>query len=344
MSKGLKRFFIICAIVVGSGIVLSLAGFLAGGLNFLDKMNERYTWLRAGHANMEYIDISDAGAFDSISVKGGIDVTVAGSTETGSRGISYDKNVGAPEYSVKDGVLTVDASKLNDGVVVNLSSDDDTPELVISVPDETMKKLDVISDYGDVDVSRVKLDEMAISTENGDIDLQDVDCSSVTLASDYGDIDLEKVTSDKLTASTQNGDMDMSSVTCAGITLTSEYGDIEGENIRSSGLSVKSQLGDVDLQGEFSGTTEVYLACGDLDMSTSLARDLYTIDAQTKSGETSIGSGRHGSDKHDSDDHDSDKHDSERYESHEGRISTGSGQNILKIVNDLGDIDISFGK
>lgn len=338
MSKGLKRFFIICAIVVGAGILFALVGFLTGGLNFLDKMNERYTWLRAGHADMEYIDISDAGAFDSISVKGGIDVTVAGSTETGSRGISYDKNVGAPEYSVKDGVLTVDASKLNDGVVVNLSSDDDTPELVISVPDETMKKLDVTSDYGDVDVSRVRLDEMAVSTENGDIDLQDVSSNSVTLASDYGDIDLEKVTVDKLTASTQNGDMDMSSVTCGSISLTSEYGDIEGENIRSSGLSVKSQQGDVDLQGEFSGTTEVYLACGDLELSTSLARDLYTLDAKAESGEIGIGSGRH-----DWDD-DDDEHDSGSHESHEGRISTGSGQNILKIVNDLGDIDISFGK
>lgn len=339
MSKGLKRFFIVCAIVVGSGIVLSLAGFLAGGLNFLDKMNERYTWLRAGHADMEYIDISDAGAFDSISVKGGIDVTVAGSTETGSRGISYDKNVGAPEYSVKDGVLTVDASKLNDGVVVNLSADDDTPELVISVPDETMKKLDVTSDYGDVDVSRVKMEEMAVSTENGDIDLQDVDCSSATLATDYGDIDLEKATFDNLTASTQNGDMDMSSLTCGSIALTSEYGDIEGENIKSSACSVKSQMGDVDLQGEFSGTTEVYLACGDLDMSTSLSRDLYTIDAQAKSGELGIGSGRHDWD----DEEDDDERHSQR-ESHEGRISTGSGQNILKIVNDLGDIDISFGK
>lgn len=69
MSKGLKRFFIICAIVVGAGILFSLAGFLTGGLNFLDRMSERYTWLRAGHADMEYIDISDAGAFDSVSVK-----------------------------------------------------------------------------------------------------------------------------------------------------------------------------------------------------------------------------------------------------------------------------------
>lgn len=339
MSKGLKRFFIICAIVVGAGILFSLAGFLTGGLNFLDKMSERYTWLRAGHADMEYINISDAGEFDSISVKGGIDVTVAGSTETGSRGIRYDRNVGVPEYSVKGGVLTVDASKLNDGVVVNLSSDDDTPEIVISVPDERMKKLDVTSDYGDVDVSRVTLEEMSITTEDGDIDLHDVDCSSMTLASDYGDIDLEKVTSDKITASTQDGDIDMNNVTCGSTVLTSGYGNIEGENIKSSGLSVKSQQGDVDLQGEFSGTTDVYLACGDVELRTSMARDLYTIDAQAKSGEIGIGSGHH---DWDDDDDEDDRHG--QHESHEGRISTGSGQNILKIVNDLGDIDISFGK
>ena len=46
--------------------------------------------------------------------------------------------------------------------------------------------------------------------------------------------------------------------------------------------------------------------------------------------------------KLDDDDDEDDRHG--QHESHEGRISTGSGQNILKIVNDLGDIDISFGK
>ena len=89
----------------------------------------------------------------------------------------------------------VDASMLNDGVVVNLSSDDDTPELVISVPDERMKKLDVTSDYGDVDVSRVTLEEMSITTEDGDIDLRDVDCSSVTLTTEsvsYTHLDVYK--------------------------------------------------------------------------------------------------------------------------------------------------------
>ena len=69
------------------------------------------------------------------------------------------------------------------------------------------------------------------------------------------------------------------------------------------------------------------------------ARDLYTIDAQAKSGEIGIGSGHH---DWDDDDDEDDRHG--QYESHGGRISTGSGQNILKIVNDLGDIDISFGK
>ena len=70
-----------------------------------------------------------------------------------------------------------------------------------------------------------------------------------------------------------------------------------------------------------------------------LARDLYTIDAQAKSGEISIDS-----DHYDWDGDDDDDDWTGHHASHEGKVSTGSGQNILNIVNDLGDIDISFGK
>lgn len=304
----------ICAIVLVAGAVFSIVGVAAGGLNSLDKMSDRYTWIRAGHADMEYLDISDAGAFDSINVKGGIDVVIEGSATAGSSGIRYDRNVGAPEYSVKDGVLTVDASKLNDGVIVNLGADDDTPELVISAPDGALKKLDITSQYGDVELRDLTLENVNVEAESGDID--------------------------------------MNRITCSSMTLVAQYGDIEGEGMKCSGLSAKSETGDVSLQGEFSGTTDLYIQNGDLELDTSLAKELYTIDAKTERGEIEIASvsGHFDSDDHDGDhghyddDDDWDDDDLKHHESYGGSYRSGSGQNILKMIVESGDIEMGFGR
>ena len=49
MSKGMKRFFMICTIVFAAGGVMAIAGLVSGGISDLDKLSDRYDWfIRTG--------------------------------------------------------------------------------------------------------------------------------------------------------------------------------------------------------------------------------------------------------------------------------------------------------
>lgn len=377
MSRGLRRFFIVCAIVVGAGLVLSLAGLLGGGINGFSKMSERYTWIRMGAGQMEQIDISGAGTYDTVKVKGSMNIVVEGSSQTACTQIRYDKNSGVPEYSVKNGVLTVDASALDKGVLINFEDDDSIPTLVISMPENELKKLALSSeDYGDIYISNISPEEISAAVVSGYIEVTGVNCGTASFSSQYGDVDLENIVSDKLAVTAADGNIDMQSADCGSITLSSEYGEIEGDNIKTEDINVKSQQGDVELNGEFAGKTDIYLSYGNLEFNTYLSRSMYTIDAMSDIGVISVGTcdadyddadsdNHYDSDDYDSDDHDSHDHDSDHdsdhdwddhdddsdrddhdsdYETHGGRFTSGSGAYSLKIVCDQGDAELGFGR
>ena len=52
MGKKTKKFLIICGIVVGAGLLLTIIGAAAGGISSIDKLATRYTWI-AGPAEEE---------------------------------------------------------------------------------------------------------------------------------------------------------------------------------------------------------------------------------------------------------------------------------------------------
>ena len=45
MGKKTKKFLIICGIVVGAGLLLTIIGAAAGGISSIDKSATRYTWI-----------------------------------------------------------------------------------------------------------------------------------------------------------------------------------------------------------------------------------------------------------------------------------------------------------
>ena len=57
MNKGLKKFFIICAAAVCMGLILSVVGYVTGGIHFMDKLSEKYTWFRGGEMWKGHIQV-----------------------------------------------------------------------------------------------------------------------------------------------------------------------------------------------------------------------------------------------------------------------------------------------
>ena len=74
MSK-LAKFFIICAAVCVVGIVMSFAGYAAGGVDNLQKVADKHDWLNVGPNSTE-TDIITVGEFQSIETEGSLDIAV----------------------------------------------------------------------------------------------------------------------------------------------------------------------------------------------------------------------------------------------------------------------------
>ena len=286
MSKGLKRFFIICAIAVGLGLLLSVVGYVTGGIRALDKVSDKYEWFEVGEPDMSYMQLDEGTDFDAVDVKGSVDVVICRGNVEKAR-LRFDKKSAPPQLEVIDGVLKVSADIGDDNAFVDLSLGDSMPRVEIYVPEgKTLKNIDIDSDYGDVTMENISA---------GNIKIED-----------------------------GYGDMDFTSVECAGLHIVSDTGDVDSRNLKCSGLYIDSDCGDIDISGEFTGTTEIRSDSGDVEIDTTLAEALYAIDADVDAGELSIGENE--------------------FDYMDRRITVGTGENLIKIVSDCGDVDIDFGR
>ena len=286
MSKGLKRFFIICAIAVGLGLLLSVVGYVTGGIRALDKVSDKYEWFEVGEPDMSYMQLDEGTEFDAVDVKGTVDVVICSGNSYRAR-LCFDKHSSPPQLEVIDGVLTASADSGDDNALVDLRFGDAMPRVEIYVPEgKTLKNIDIDSDYGDVTMENISA---------GNIKIED-----------------------------GYGDMDFTSVECAGLHIVSDTGDVDSRNLKCSGLYIDSDCGDIDISGEFTGTTEIRSDSGDVEIDTTLAEALYAIDADVDAGELSIGENE--------------------FDYMDRRITVGTGENLIKIVSDCGDVDIDFGR
>lgn len=257
MSRGLKRFFIICAAVTCLGLIAATIGYAAGGVSGMEKISDRYSWIRAGAPEMTGITLAEAMnsenvSFDSVSINGDADISFINGNAGDTR-LIYDEKAEAPEFVIKNGVLTVDISDANDGVLINLGAADSTPQLTVCVPQgTTLENIDISSDYGDIALHDLSANAISIRSNYGDIDITDVTYNTADIEADYGDITLDGVDSEK--------------------------------------LSIASDQGDVKISGRLSGSTDVTTDYGSTDIMTSLPESSYSIDVKADLGRIEIGS------------------------------------------------------
>lgn len=285
MSKGIKRFLMICAIMAAAGIAVTIAGYAAGGMNSMSQISEKYDWFRAGPVEKAYISLEDNEEFDAVDIKGEIDVVIC----RGDKGaeLEYDKSLEAPVFEVINGILTVDTTASSrENIYLNFSIGDSTPELIIYVPEN------------------ISLQDINISCEYGDVDIENVTAGSADISQGYGDIEI-------------------SSSVFGKIKMETECGDIVGDDIKCGETYAESQLGDVKLAGEFAGMMQIECECGDIMINTCLAEEAYTVYAEMECGELNIG-GR-------------------KYECFDRMdIDQGKGSNVIKVKDEQGDVDIGF--
>lgn len=137
----------------------------------------------------------------------------------------------------------------------------------------------------------------------------------------YGDVEMKGISVETVKISAGYGDVDMSDVSYGNMEIIADYGDVTGSAVVSGGLIIRADYGDVNLRGEISGDTDITVDYGDVDIQTSLAESMYSFDVNVDYGDLRIGVNSYGD---------------------TGRIVQGSGDNLIKVTSDAGDVAVDF--
>ena len=101
MNRRIKKFWLICASVVGAGFILFIVGYLTGGVESMDKLSDKYSWINV--PSEERISEKLQGEeFSSIQIDGYADVQIYQGEETSATAY-YSDDMTRPEMYVENG-------------------------------------------------------------------------------------------------------------------------------------------------------------------------------------------------------------------------------------------------
>lgn len=251
MNRGLKRFFIVCAVAAGVGLIFTVVGLAMGGVGNIDRLSDKYDWFTGSPGEMKYMDVDHASDFSSVKIRGDMDVRISRGNQDSVR-IGYGENLNAPITRYENGTLTIDADNENNGITINFSSGDYEPFIEIVCREDRA------------------LENINIQTENGNVNICGLEAGNIVVYSEYGDVCLDETVFEK-------GELDV------------ENGNIKCTDISSRGLDIENEFGDCSLSGAIMGICEVEMENGNLIIDTTLAENMYSISAGTESGLLCIG-------------------------------------------------------
>lgn len=158
-----------------------------------------------------------------------------------------------PSYEVKNGILTVRQTGKTHSIWGNNKC-----HVTITIP-EKLSDAQITSDVGDVDLEQLEIDSLTLTADVGDIDISDCTFTSAELSADVGDIDWENSSFVSLNVTNDVGKTIISSpddLSDYDMDLQSDIGDVKvnaqkehksylqnGDN--SKKLVVKNSVGDV---------------------------------------------------------------------------------------------------
>lgn len=254
MNKGMKTFIMVCGIVIGVGILLSVAGAVFGGIRGLSGVEERIPWISFGGSGEAASESLELESFRNIDLTCDMaDVEFIESDKFAAE-LSYDKKLGAPGLNVTGGTLTITPGKTRrqDWFHMNVFGKDYEDTIItIYYPKNTV------------------FDEVEVDNDMGAIDLRGLTARTLEIQSDIGSIEMERIRADKMKL-----DVDM--------------GSADGTRMNVKGAEISVSTGSIDLEGRFAGKTNIDCDMGGVTLTTDLPKDSYAIEAENDMGDCQV--------------------------------------------------------
>lgn len=291
-----KRILLIsiCMILAG-GVLLALGTALGGfpgvsigssGISSVSKSSRPYT--------QEKINID---SFENISIlmDSSADIRILPSEDDRFYlEYSLPGDYGKPEYTVTDNVLTFTQENHSNGIfniggfgifVFGSRSTEDDYRLTVYVPEDTaFEHVTVCNSYGDVLIQALTCDELELTLESGDLNIEASSAEILSLSNAYGDVAMKEFSggTSKIEAESGNVELDHSEIDF--LTVTCEYGNVAIKELSCDTADLELDSADLDLDAAKLSKLTCSSEYGNIRLSLPDALDAYTIYAETEYG------------------------------------------------------------
>lgn len=269
--KAGNKFVLVCAGMIGVGILLSCAGYLMGGrvwgigLGTAGICVNSPNLMHEGGNVITYVEETEnLEAFHSmdITMEYG-NVSVIPSDHYGIEYCVDSRYDFTPE--VVNGCLVAKETDIarhyDQWVFWGIGSSSVLPGgqkdeyIKVYVPEEAeFTTVKVYADFGEVECSGIKADKLELDADFGDMSLSDMKGTETTLLAGGGKLELTGFAGETLTICNEFGDVNMENVeSIKSVNVTMESGRLKAETMQTGELTVVQEFGDVILENVIVG-------------------------------------------------------------------------------------------
>lgn len=291
MNRILKKVAIISCILLVCGIVCMAVGASLGGQwNYAFNLKSHKVYVPTDE-EMQYVDKTvDVEAFESMDVElGNVDVEVrqGESYQVQYHLTSWDK----PVIEVKDKKLVIRNEEdevatfgwsfgifgLHSGSL----SEEERKKMIVTIPENVkLEDMNVSSEFGDIDMADIQTESFDIKADSGHLSLENMETGTGMILAEFGNVTVNNMTGETSTITANSGDCTLDAVEVNRLSVTAEYGKVKLNEIEAKELVIEAESGDVLLANVTADTGDVVAEYGDVTID-NLNGDTYTITAQS---------------------------------------------------------------
>ena len=238
-----RRIMRIGALLLIVGAALSVGAFAWNGFSF-DGLLDGEAYRQATYAPEGEFDRLDVSAVDA-------EIHIQPSQDGICRVVCDESEDGHYTVEVQNGVLTVYCEdNWRAGIGIHMEE----PQLTMFLPEKDYAEMKVHSVSGDVNVSGLRIDALAMDATSGEIGLSQLTLGRLDVETVSGNVDmLDSVVTGDVNIRTTSGEIELENADSANFYITSVSGDVKGILCSGQAFDVHAVSGDVKLPQSAAG-------------------------------------------------------------------------------------------
>ena len=276
-QRFLKSSALVGCILLGVGIVMGSAGFVAMGCDL-----DAFTYPRGGEpVAVSSFVVEDA--VDSIEIHASMgDVKIERASAANPEDVEIILTENVYQATVEEGLLVVRPLKSAGGQngwnwyqLLNLHSNRDW-DVTIRVPEKLLDSVFVETSMGIVDLSDLQAGSVTVQGDMGDVALDNVSASeSMTVTQSMGRVTMENCQGGTLLLENDMGDTDVANGSFTEGQITASSGSVGVAGSDFTALAVDNDMGDVTLVStQVSGAASCSVNMGSIDLDAFASPDI----------------------------------------------------------------------